>query len=124
MENTILSLLIINVVLDFIFLGVFIFKKYYFYNKPLDKKIAESKTGLILHFKDGVKSHRLEIYRNITVVYLEKPSELDTPVKLTYHFFWNGEVQFGESYRNNPDINTDLDILRDMVVREIDKLLE
>lgn len=115
MENPILSLLVLNVVLDFLLVGVLVFKKYYS-GKTVNAE--RSTNGLILHFKNGIKAYRLEIYKDITIVYLDKPKDpTQDPDKTyyAYHFFWKGEIQFGEG--------TDLEELRSVVVAEIDKLL-
>lgn len=83
-----------------------------------DVRTEEPKTGLILHFKDGIKSHRFETYRNVSILYLSKPFDpTQDPNKTyyTYHFFWKGQIEYGEA--------EDLETLREMVVAEVDRLI-
>ena len=91
----------------------------FFKQKRADSSNAPE-SGVIIHFKDGIKAYRFENYRNISIIYLSKPfSPKDSEVVkdiFTYHFFFNGELKFGETHGT-------LDDLRAMAVEEIDSLL-
>ena len=86
--------------------------------KKKDEAQTQNNGGVILHFKDGIKAHRFEVYRDIAIIYLEvQPINNADPllVKYKYHFFYKNVIEFDEA--------NDLEVLRTLAVQKIDNLL-
>ncbi len=112
-----------NILLSVIALGCFIFAIYYGIKEKRGEGMEQAttppeKTGMILHFKEGLKIFRLEIYRGITIIYISKhkdtrPANED---EYQYQYFWKGELQYGEG--------SELEELRTVAVEKIDSYFE
>lgn len=82
------------------------------------EKREEPKHGYIMHLKDNVKCHEIEIYRGVTIIYISQlpnvyPS-IDPVYK--YHFFHDNQLQF--------DKGENIDDIRSKAYKAIDELLK
>ena len=92
---------------------------YFFFEKENSENTEAGRTGMILHFKEGLKIFRFELYRGISIIYISAHKDAtQDPAKeyYQYQYWWNGEIQYGNSNH--------LEELRQKAVDEIDNFLQ